>query len=524
MGMRLGPRRHRRTGAVATVAAAAAAAAGALTVVAPWSSTAATSPSGPAWPGFAGNAQHTAAAPASPQPLASIHWHAPVDLHPPTSGEEGPIAHYASPMITSRNTVVVPTRLGRRRGFDLIAYAGSDGTEKWRLHTDYTVPIAARDQWPPPIPAGLLDDHRVAVAGAGGTLLVRSRVDGATGRVHRVAFYGRRRFRAHRRAYRRSVQITTPLTTGPDGSTYFGFSATVRAPGGLESGVARISPTGRGTWVPARKLAGMGRTTHVVLNCAPALSPDGRTGYVAVLAGTRPMLVGFRTAGLRPRYRHVLKDPQTHEQAQLLESSSATPTVGPDGDVYYGVMGNPMLLHDERGWLLHFDRTLSHTRVPGSFGWDQTVSVVPATSVPSYPGGSSYLLVSKYNNYPEGTYGDGRNEIALLDPHARQQDRFSAVRVMREVRTVLSPNSPPDAPAGETYEWCINSVAVDPVTGSAIANNEDGYLYRWDLDTGELVESIQLGPPRGQAYTETVVGPDGTSYAIANATLYAVGS
>src|SRR3954452_12577053 len=69
---------------------------------------------GPAWAGFAGDAQHTAVAPASPQPLSSIHWTAPVDLHPPSSDDSGPLAHYASPMITSRNTVIVPTRLGPR--------------------------------------------------------------------------------------------------------------------------------------------------------------------------------------------------------------------------------------------------------------------------------------------------------------------------------------------------------------------------------------------------------------------------
>ncbi len=132
--------------------------------------------------------------------------------------------------------------------------------------------------------------------------------------------------------------------------------------------------------------------------------------------------------------------------------------------------------------------------------------------------------MSKYNNYALGPHGDGRNELALLDPHARQQDEYSPVRVMREVRTVLSPLHPPHTPAGTTYEWCINSVAVDPVTGSAIANNEDGHLYRWDLDTGQLAESIRLDQPRGQAYTETVIGPDGTSYAIENAILYAVGS
>lgn len=504
---------------------------GVVTVVATATMTAATAVAShagvavalPPWAGFANNSQHTAVAPASPQPLTSIHWQAPVDLKPPSSDEEGPIAHYASPMITSGNTVVVPTRIGPRKGFKLVAYAGADGTRLWSLHTDYHVPLSARDQWPGPVPAGLLDDQHVAVAGAGGTLLVRSRVDDPTGHLRRIAFYGLHRWRHHQAAYDKAVQITTPLTTGPDGSTYFGFSATADAPHGLQSGVARIAPDGTARWVSARKLGGTTQPSHVALNCAPAISPDGRTVYVAVLAGTHPTLVGFGATALHPRYRHVLPDPQTHQRASLLESSSATPTVGPDGDVYYGVLGTSILQHDDRGWLLHFDPTLTHTKVPGSFGWDQTVSVVPAASVPSYAGSSSYLLVSKYNNYNLGPYGDGRNEIALLDPHAKQQDRFSSVQVMREVRTVLSPNHPPNTPEGTRYEWCINSIAVDPTTGSAIANNEDGHLYRWDLDTGALTESIQLNQPRGQAYTETVVGPDGTSYAIEDAILYAVG-
>ena len=149
--------------------------------------------------------------------------------------------------------------------------------------------------------------------------------------------------------------------------------------------------------------------------------------------------------------------------------------------------------------------------------------MVPSWAVPSYHGRSSYLLVSKYNNYLIGPHGDGRMELALLDPHASQRDRFSDVRVMREVRTVLSPNHPPKTPKGTRYEWCINSIAVDPSTGSVIANNEDGHLYRWNLNSGKLTDSIRLNKPRGQAYTSTLIGPDGTSYAIENGTLYAVG-
>ena len=44
------------------------------------------------------------------------------------------------------------------------------------------------------------------------------------------------------------------------------------------------------------------------------------------------------------------------------------------------------------------------------------------------------------------------------------------------------------------------------------------------LDTGQLAESIRLNKPRGQAHTMTVVGPDGTAYAMSDAILYAIGS
>jgi hypothetical protein len=477
----------------------------------------------PAWAGFAANAQHTAVAAASPQPLTSIHWQVRVDHHPEYAGDEGPFSHYGSPMITSTNTVVVPTRIGANRGFELRAYAGSDGTRKWRLPTDYTLPLGVSLRFPPPLPATLVDDSHVAVAGAGGTLLIRSGVDQASGHVRRVAFYGLDHWRAHRAAYRAAVQITTPLTTGPDGSLYFGFSATPGAPRHLHSGVARISPSGQASWVSARALAGTQESSRVALSCAPALSPDGLTGYVAVVTGRRARLVGFNSATMQPRYRHRLRDPQSHKPAAVIDETSATPTIGPDGDVFYGVLENPFAGHDDRGWLLHFDSRLTTVKTPGSFGWDQSVSVVPASSVPSYTGGSSYLLVSKYNNYLLGPDGDGRNRLALLDPHAGQRDRYSTVHVLREVRTVLSPLHPPNTPTGNRYEWCINSVAVDPTTGTAIANNEDGHLYRWDLDTGQLTDQIALNGPRGQAYTSTVIGPDGTSYAIQNAILYAVG-
>ena len=192
--------------------------------------------------------------------------------------------------------------------------------------------------------------------------------------------------------------------------------------------------------------------------------------------------------------------------------------------MYFGVQENPNFHHDGRGWLLHFNATLTRTKIPGSFGWDNTVSVLPARAVPGYHGTSRYLLVSKYNNYLDaGPHGDGHNEVAVLDPRASQKDPYANVRTMKAVRTVLSPVHEPGGPARARYEWCINSAAVDTADDSVMANSEDGILYRWDLAHDTLAEKIRLNSPRPEAYTPTIIGPDGTVYAINNATLYAIG-
>jgi hypothetical protein len=178
---------------------------------------------------------------------------------------------------------------------------------------------------------------------------------------------------------------------------------------------------------------------------------------------------------LEPRFHVLLKDPVSGLPAFVSTSSSASPTVAPDGDVYYGVLENPFPSHDDRGWLLHYNATLSRAKTPGSFGWDNTVSVMPARGVPGYHGASPYLLVSKYNNYLGiGPDGDGRNRVALLDPGASRKDPYATTRVMKAVHTILSPVHEPGGPAGARYEWCINSAVVDPAGHSVIVNSEDG--------------------------------------------------
>ena len=161
--------------------------------------------------------------------------------------------------------------------------------------------------------------------------------------------------------------------------------------------------------------------------------------------------------------------------------------------------------------------------VPGSFGWDVSPSVIPASMVPSYTGTSTYLLAQKYNNYARRRHRrSALNQLAVLDPGASQADAIvPTVQVMREVLTILGPT----LDAGSTTarrEWCINTMAADPARKSILANNEDGILYRWDLTTNTLSQSVRLNAGLGQAYTPTLVGADGGVYAISNATLYAI--
>jgi hypothetical protein len=265
------------------------------------------------------------------------------------------------------------------------------------------------------------------------------------------------------------------------------------------------------------------------MNCAPALSPDGQTLYVVVnisANGSAPQggyLLSLDSTTLALQARQQLFTPQG-QVARISDSSTASPTIGPDGDVYIGVLDFTAGGHNNRGWLLHFDAALSEARTPGSFGWDDTPSIVPATAVPSYTGTSPYLLLSKYNNYYGSGSGDGLNSMAVLDPNDTQPDAYGgAVDVMREVLVIVGPTPDPGTLGGRR-EWCVNTAVVDAATGAAFINSEDGRAYKWDFATNTLSESAVMNAGLGQAYTATVMGPDGLVYAVNNAQLHAIGA
>lgn len=478
---------------------------------------------GPAWFGFGRDAQHTAQGAVATQTLSRVLWTAKVDLAPQYNAAGALLIHYGSPVISARNTVMTGVKTGAAGGFRLEARNGGNGAMLWSADTDYVLPT--QQSWTPSYNLVLTAANRVYAPGAGGKLYYRDNPDTAGGALQTAVFFGASLYNAAKATYDAGVIINTPLTADAQGNLYFGFIVNGGNPAGLMSGFARLAVDGSGIWVGAAASAGDAAVQKPATNSAPALSNDGRTLYVAVNTGgarATGYLLALDSATLAVKSKVMLTDPATGLAAWVNDNGTSSPTVGPDGDVYFGVLESNPPAHNFRGWLLHYDAGLGVAKTPGSFGWDDTASIVPAAMVTGYAGSSAYLLMTKYNNYAGVGTGDGRNRIAILDPNAVQTDTISGKPVMREIATQLGPTADAGVP-GAVKEWCINTAAVDPLTRSVLVNSEDGYLYRWNLATNQFSERVQLNNGIAESYTPTAIGPDGTVYAINNAALFAVG-
>ena len=486
---------------------------------------------GASWNTLGGNAQHTGISATPAQTLSAVRWSTPVDLAPPAGTI---LIHYGSPVVTPANTVSFPVKTGFNDGYRLDARSGGSGALVWSAATDYRLPP---HNWKPSY-APALSGARVWFGGAGGTVLFRDNLDASVPvNSGRLAFYGLAAYQADPASFDSTVFVNTPITADSSGNIYFGFRTAPGAPLGLTSGIARIDAAGNGTWIAAATIGG-DIAAVVPHQAAPALANDESTLYVAVagaagatayLAGLNPSTLAVKESSPGVPMRVALKDPRGGvNNAVVSDNSSASPMIGPDGDVYYGVLGNPG--NGSRGWMLHFSGNLTQTKTPGAFGWDNTASVVPAAMVPSYAGTSAYLIFTKYNDYAGFDGGYGVNRIAVLDPNDTMVEPHQSsigTLVMKVVLAVAGPTPDPkytDFYPGAVLEWCINAAAVDPASKSVFANSEDGKVYRWDLTTNTLSEAVTLSAGLGQAYTSTLIGSDGTVFAINAARLNAVGS
>src|ERR1017187_10102267 len=312
------------------------------------------------WSDYAHDPQHTAISPVASQPLHRVIWQTSVDLSVPTNNTGELFIHYGSPLITRSNTVIVPVKTTSAGGFRIESRVGGTGATNWMQSTDYILPS---HNWTPSFSGTLTPKNRLCFPGGGGTVYYCDAPDtNGHPAFGQNAFYGLTNYNANTNAYLGSVFIDTPITSDRYGNIFFGFQVTGSTPIGLQSGIARIDYNGTGTWVSATNAASDAGISAVAMNCAPALSNDHKTLYVAVSSGYYGYgyLVALDSRTLTPFASVRLKDVLTPaSDASMYGDSTASPTIGPDGDVYFGVVENPCCVNHDRGWLLHFDGALS---------------------------------------------------------------------------------------------------------------------------------------------------------------------
>ena len=121
----------------------------------------------------------------------------------------------------------------------------------------------------------------------------------------------------------------------------------------------------------------------------------------AVVSGTVQggYLLALDSRTLAVKGRVALLDPLTGTRARVSDDGTSSPTVGPDGAVFFGVLEAVFGSHNGRGWLLHFDAAADHQPHARRLRLGRHRLGGAGGDGAGYTGPSSYLLMTKYNNY-----------------------------------------------------------------------------------------------------------------------------
>jgi len=228
---------------------------------------------------------------------------------------------------------------------------------------------------------------------------------------------------------------------------------------------------------------------------------------------------------------------------RVLDDSSSTPAVGPDGSVYYGAYTR---YNWAQGHMMKFDKNGNY-KGAYLFGWDETPSIAVGQNTNcGIDNTNCYALVIKDNHYGGlGAYcnnptSDPNNPACSPDRNGTQpqlptelfitqldQDlnvlwKFKSTQHDSCTRQpdgsiTCQPNTHPDG-----FEWCVNGHSVD-TNGVVYANSEDGFLYAINQG-GTLKKRIFQQLALGAAYTPTSMGSDGKIYSQNKGILFVVGN
>jgi len=295
-------------------------------------------------------------------------------------------------------------------------------------------------------------------------------------------------------------------------------------------------------------------TERAAMNIAPAIAPDGTIYTVSkahlvtrynYLIAVNPNMTGKWAASLRGRLNDGCGvsfpignpggaganggcaagatfgvDPATNEPppGRILDDSSSTPTIAPDGSIFLGVYTR---YNWAQGHEFHFDANGNFLNA-FNFGWDNTPAI--------FPHGGTYSVVFKNNHYGGAGFGDYCDDpnwcptrdnpnASLLGPEmyfvSQFDPNFNIEWSFRNTNTnscTLNSDGTTtcvsDHPNG--FEWCVNAAVVD-ANGTVFANSEDGNLYAIGQG-GSLVGHIFQQLAIGAAYTPASLDASGRIY------------
>ncbi len=218
----------------------------------------------------------------------------------------------------------------------------------------------------------------------------------------------------------------------------------------------------------------------------------------------------------------------TRPAGRVLDDSSSSITVTPDGSVLYGAYTR----YDfARGHFLKFGPAGQFLGAY-SFGWDSTPAI--------YSHNGTYSIVIKDNEYgggPQfGSYcnvdsicpprNNGPFFITQLDPNLNVEWKFQNTNNQACTRNpdgsmTCVPHTSGNQWQNIGFEWCINAPVVD-MQGVVYANSEDGNIYSINQG-GTLKQNIFLDLALGAAYTPLAIGADGKIYTENKGVLFVIG-
>jgi hypothetical protein len=251
---------------------------------------------------------------------------------------------------------------------------------------------------------------------------------------------------------------------------------------------------------------------HGVLNdgCNVQIPPNGTPGGCSVGA----------TTGVAP-------DTNSLPSGRILDDSSSSPVVAPDGSIFYGSYTR---YNYAQGHMLRYSST-GQFLDSYIFGWDDTPAIRSH--------GGTYSIVTKDNHY--GGVGSYCNDDTVCPPDRNasnpsypeqyfvtsltptlnvewQYQNTNTLSCTRQPNGTVTCVS--DHPSG--FEWCVNAPAIDS-NGITYANSEDGNLFAINPN-GTLKQKIFQQLAIGAAYTPASIGGDGKLYSQNDGHLYVVGN